>query len=79
MGRNCCITLEAQSVALWWPRGWGGGKVGRLKKEGVYVSLWLISIVAWQNPTHVVKIKITKNKEKIILANPIVKKKKKGL
>ena len=30
---------------------WDGGKRGRLKKEGIYVSLSLICVVAWQKPT----------------------------
>jgi hypothetical protein len=35
---------------------------GRLKREGIYVSLWLICIVVWQKPTNIVKI----NKQKWI-------------
>ena len=29
---------------------------GRLKRQGIYVSLWLICIVVWQKPINIVKI-----------------------
>ena len=32
--------------------GWdAGGMGGRLKRQGIYVYLWLIHIVEWQKPT----------------------------
>ena len=36
--------------------GWGGvGAVGRFRREGTYVYLWIIHIVVWQKPTHYFK------------------------
>ena len=42
----------------------GGSRVGeRLKREGIYVNLWLIHIV-WQKPTHYCKTVILQLKIK---------------
>ena len=34
--------------------GWDGSRGGRLKREGIYVQLWLIHVV-WQKPHNTVK------------------------
>ena len=49
---SCCITQGAQPSALWEPREVGWGLVrGRLKREEMYVHLWLIHTAVQQKPT----------------------------
>ena len=47
-----CISQRAQLGALWKPGGvrWGWMR-RRLKKEGIYVYLWLIQVLVQQKPT----------------------------
>ena len=41
--RSCCITQGTQLGALWWPRGVGWGKGGRLSREGyTYNYDWFV-------------------------------------
>ena len=36
--------------------GWGGGRGGRLRREGISVKLWLICTIVWQKPTQHCKV-----------------------
>ena len=59
---SCPITQGAQLDAPWWPRGRGLGR--RVKKEGMYVYMWLIDTVAQQNLTQHYKAVILQFKKK---------------
>ena len=66
---NCCLTQGAQPSALWQPREVGWGLVrGRLKREKIFVHLWLSPIVVQQKPTEhhrgiILQLKINLKKE----------------
>ena len=49
----CCVAQETQTRALYQPRGMGWG--GRVKREGIYVYLWLIHVEVWQKTTKLCK------------------------
>ena len=55
--RSCCITQGAQSGGLWWPRGVGWGKGGRLKREGIYIYNYGWYVLYGRNQQNIVKIK----------------------
>ena len=62
-----CNNLEG-----WVGLGWGVG--GRFKREGTYIYLWLIYVVAWQKPTQhckaiilQLKINLKKTENKVCL------------
>ena len=65
----CLGWQGAQPGALWQPKqvGWGGDRVGRVKRKGTYIYLWLIRIDAWKKPTQyykaiILQLKIKKKK-----------------
>ena len=40
----CCMAQETQTGAMYQPRGVGCEEDGSFKREGIYVSLWLIHV-----------------------------------
>ena len=45
----CCMAQETQTGALYQPKGVGWGR--RFKREGIYISLWLIHVLCLTETT----------------------------